>query len=85
MLSKDPDSFTMDNVEELIEIARLMEKEYMASGRRELLDYAVKLRIGALVIKVVLVEPKTRGLEEWPFGSLGAGESSPREAARAGG
>jgi transposase-like protein len=62
MLSKDPDSFTMDDVEELIEIARLMEKEYMASGRRELLDYAVKLRIGALVIKVVLVEPKTRGL-----------------------
>jgi hypothetical protein len=85
MLSKDPDSFTMDDVEELIEIARLMEKEYMASGRRELLDYAVKLRIGALVIKVVLVEPKTRGLEEWLFGSLGAGESSPREAARAGG
>ena len=38
MLSKDPDSFTMDDVEELIEIARLMEKEYMASGRRELLD-----------------------------------------------
>lgn len=85
ILSKNPDSFTMDDVEELIEIARLMEKEYMASGRRELLDYAVKLRIGALVIKVVLVEPKTRGLEEWLFGSLGAGESSSREAARAGG
>ena len=26
ILGKDPDSFTMDNVEELIEIARLMEK-----------------------------------------------------------
>jgi transposase-like protein len=57
----------------------------VTSGRRELLDYAVKLRIGALVIKVVLVEPKTRGLEEWLFGSLGAGEGSSREAARAGG
>jgi len=67
LLNKDPDTFTMDDIRELEDIAEIMEKEYMVSGRKELLDYAAKLRIGALVFKIVFVEPKMRKLEEWPL------------------
>ncbi|NAZ25892.1 MAG: hypothetical protein GU357_09090 [Thermofilum sp.] len=67
LLSKDPDTFTMDDIREFEDIAEIMEKEYMVSGRKELLDYAAKLRIAALVFKIVFVEPKMRKLEEWPL------------------
>jgi septal ring factor EnvC (AmiA/AmiB activator) len=67
LLNKDPDTFTMDDIREFEEIAELMEKEYTVSGRKELLDYASKLRIAALVFKIVFVEPKMRKLEEWPL------------------
>jgi len=65
--AKDPDTFTMDDIRELEDIAEIMEKEYTVSGRKELLDYAAKLRIGALVFKIIFVEPKMRKLEEWPL------------------
>jgi hypothetical protein len=67
ILNRDPDTYTMEDIRELEEIAELMEKEYMVSKERELLDYAAKLRIGALVFKVVFVEPKMRQLEKWPL------------------
>jgi len=67
LLNKDPDTFTMDDIRELEDIAEIMEKEYTVSGRKELLDYAAKLRIAALVFKIVFVEPKMRKLEEWPL------------------
>jgi len=67
LLNKDPDTFTMDDIRELEDIAEIMEKEYTVSGRKELLDYAAKLRIGALVFKIVFVEPKMRKLQEWPL------------------
>jgi chromosome segregation ATPase len=67
LLSKDPDTFTMDDIRELEDIAEIMEKEYTVSGRKELLDYAAKLRIAALVFKIVFVEPKMKKLEEWPL------------------
>ena len=67
LLNKDPDTFTMDDIREFEEIAEIMEKEYTVSGRKELLDYASKLRIAALVFKIVFVEPKMRKLEEWPL------------------
>ena len=67
LLSKDPDTFTMDDIREFEDIAEIMEKEYMVSGRKELIDYAAKLRIAALVFKIVFVEPKMRKLQEWPL------------------
>jgi hypothetical protein len=60
----------MDDIRELEDIAEIMEKEYTVSGRKELLDYAAKLRIGALVFKIVFVEPKMKKLEEWPLSPL---------------
>jgi hypothetical protein len=57
----------------------------VTSGRRELLDYAVKLRIRALVIKAVLVEPKTRGLRSGYSAPWAPARILPQEAARAGG
>ncbi|MBP1448407.1 MAG: hypothetical protein JZD41_00065, partial [Thermoproteus sp.] len=58
LLRKNPDDFTMQDVEELWNIADLMFKEYRETRRRDLLEYQAKLRLAAQVIKVLFVEPK---------------------------
>jgi len=58
----------MEDIKELEKIADIMEEEYMVSERKELIDFASKLRIAALVLKIVFVEPKMRKLKEWPLG-----------------
>lgn len=68
LLGKDPEKYTLEDIKELERIADIMEDEYMVSGRKELIDYAAKLRVAALVLKVVFVEPKMRKLKEWPLG-----------------
>lgn len=60
-LINNPDSATMDDVLEMERIADLMIKEYGVTGRRELYEYAGKLKSAALLVKVTLVEPKLRG------------------------
>jgi len=67
LLGKDPEKYTLEDIKELERIADIMEDEYMVSGRKELIDYAAKLRVAALVLKVVFVEPKMRKLKEWPL------------------
>jgi len=58
LLRKNPEDYTMQDVEELWHIADLMFEEYVATRRRELLDYQAKLRVAAQLIKILFVEPK---------------------------
>jgi len=58
LLRKNPEDYTMQDVEELWRIADLMFEEYVATRRRELLDYQAKLRVAAQLIKILFVEPK---------------------------
>lgn len=58
LLRKNPEDYTMQDIEELWHIADLMFEEYVATRRRELLDYQAKLRVAAQLIKILFVEPK---------------------------
>jgi len=58
LLRKNPEDYTMQDVEELWRIADLMFEEYVVTRRRELLDYQAKLRVAAQLIKILFVEPK---------------------------
>jgi len=60
LLRKNPKDYTMQDVEELWRIVDLMFKEYMATMRRELLDYQAKLGVAAQLIKILFVEPKVQ-------------------------
>ncbi|MEM1609117.1 MAG: hypothetical protein QXG81_07595, partial [Ignisphaera sp.] len=64
LLDKDSNEYTMADIYELEEIADLIEKEGYESKRRELIDYAWKLRYFAMVAKVVFIYPKLRKLAE---------------------
>lgn len=64
LLDKDPNEYTMADIYEMEEIADLIEKEGQESKRRDLIDYAWKLRYFAMVAKVVFVYPKLRKLAE---------------------
>jgi hypothetical protein len=54
----------MEDVEAFNEIADLIEKEGVERNDRRLIDYAYKLRLFALVVKVVIVYPKLVKLSE---------------------
>jgi hypothetical protein len=56
LLSMNPEKYAMEDIKE---------EEYMVSGRKELIDFASKLRIAALILKIVFIEPKMRKLNEW--------------------
>ncbi|MEM1598310.1 MAG: hypothetical protein QXP31_07465 [Pyrobaculum sp.] len=58
LLDKNPEEYTMADVEELKKIADLMLDEYMVSRREELLEYQARLRVAAQIIKILFVEPK---------------------------
>jgi hypothetical protein len=56
LLSMNPEKYAMEDIKE---------EEYMVSGRKELIDFASKLKIATLVLKIVFIEPKMRELNEW--------------------
>ncbi|WP_054854994.1 hypothetical protein [Vulcanisaeta sp. JCM 16161] len=60
LLDKDPNEYTMADIEQMNEIADLIEKEGFETKRRDLIEYAWKLRYYAMVAKVVFVYPKLR-------------------------
>lgn len=60
LLDKDPNEYTMADIEQLNDIADLIEKEGFEANRRDLIEYAWKLRYYAMVAKVVFVYPKLR-------------------------
>ncbi|BDR91643.1 tropomyosin [Vulcanisaeta souniana] len=60
LLDKDPNEYTMADIEQLNDIADLIEKEGFETKRRDLIEYAWKLRYYAMVAKVVFVYPKLR-------------------------
>jgi hypothetical protein len=64
LLDKDTKEYTMEDVEAFNEIADLIEKEGVERNDRRLIDYAYKLRLFALVVKVVIVYPKLVKLSE---------------------
>lgn len=60
LLDKDPNEYTMADIEQMNEIADLIEKEGFETKRRDLIEYAWKLRYYAMIAKVVFVYPKLR-------------------------
>jgi hypothetical protein len=54
----------MTDVEEFNRIADLMEMEGRESSDKRLVDYAYKLRLFALVVKVIVIYPKIRQVVE---------------------
>jgi len=57
LLRKNLEDYTMQDVEELMNIADLMFEEYRAT-KRDLLEYQARLRVAAQLIKIMFVEPK---------------------------
>ncbi|MEL9991346.1 MAG: hypothetical protein QXP98_07840 [Thermoproteus sp.] len=60
LLDKNPEDYTMADIEEFFKIADLMLQEYAVSKREDLLDYQARLRVAAQVFKILFVEPKIR-------------------------
>jgi hypothetical protein len=58
LLDKDPKDFTLADVDELNEIADTLYKEYFATNRKDLANYAELLRFYGMAIKVVYIYPK---------------------------
>ncbi|GAB6945366.1 hypothetical protein [Vulcanisaeta sp. JCM 14467] len=58
LLDKDPNDYTMADIEEMNQIADLIEKEGTETNRKDLIDYAWKLRFYAMIAKVVFIYPK---------------------------
>jgi hypothetical protein len=61
LLDKDAYEYTLDDIEQMYEIADLIEKEGIESKRKDLIEYSHKLRFFALVAKVIFVYPKILG------------------------
>jgi hypothetical protein len=60
LLDKDPNEYTMADIDEMNKIADLIEKEGRTSNREDLIDYSYKLRFYAMIAKVVYIYPKLR-------------------------
>ena len=58
LLDKDPNDYTMADIEEMNQIADLIEMEGKETNRKDLIDYAWKLRFYAMIAKVVFIYPK---------------------------
>ncbi|MEM0484713.1 MAG: hypothetical protein QW434_08480 [Pyrobaculum sp.] len=54
LLDKELDQYTWEDVAELENIAKLMYKEYIATGREDLLDYYPKLMMYAAIVRGLL-------------------------------
>jgi hypothetical protein len=67
LLEKNPEDYTMADVEELFKAAELVEKEGFESGREDLKDYAWRLRFYAMLVRAVYIYPKiARAYSEKP-------------------
>jgi hypothetical protein len=64
LLDKDVKEYTMEDVEAFNEIADLIEREGIERNDKRLIEYAYKLRLFALVVKVAVVYPKLVKLAE---------------------
>jgi Flp pilus assembly pilin Flp len=64
LLDKDVKEYTMEDVEAFNEIADLIEREGIERNDKRLIEYAHKLRLFALVVKVAIVYPKLVKLTE---------------------
>ena len=60
LLDKDPNDYTMADIEQMNDIADLIEKEGMETNRRDLIEYAWKLRYYAMIARAVFIYPKLR-------------------------
>jgi hypothetical protein len=60
LLEKDPEQYTMADIEEFNRIADLIEKEGFEFDKKNLVEYAWKLRYYAIAAKVVFIYPKLR-------------------------
>lgn len=56
LLKKNLDEYTWDDIFELYKIAELIEKEWEISNRKELLDYASRLRLFTTILEIRLVK-----------------------------
>ena len=60
LLAKDPEELTLADLRELDRIADLIWNEGYESGRVDLREYAMKLKLYVMMVKVVFVYPKLR-------------------------
>jgi hypothetical protein len=58
LLDKDPREYTMGDIEELENIAELIEKEGFEAKRRDLTRYSWILRYYAMAVRAVYIYPK---------------------------
>ncbi|MEZ0290287.1 MAG: hypothetical protein ABWJ42_04280 [Sulfolobales archaeon] len=58
LLNKDLNEYTLEDVRELERIADLMFEEYAMTRRKDLLEYQARLRVFAMIVKILYVEPK---------------------------
>ena len=64
LLAKDPEELTLADLRELDRIADLIWNEGYESGRMDLREYAMKLKLYVMMVKVVFIYPKLRKLRE---------------------
>ena len=64
LLAKDPEELTLADLRELDRIADLIWNEGYESGRMDLREYAMKLKLYVMMVKVVFIYPKLRKLSE---------------------
>ena len=64
LLAKDPDELTLSDLEDLDNIADLIWREGYESGRKDLREYGMKLKLYVMMVKVVCIYPKLRKLQE---------------------
>ncbi|MDK6028105.1 hypothetical protein QPL79_01840 [Ignisphaera sp. 4213-co] len=64
LLDKNPEDYTMADIEELFRIADLIEMEGFESNRRDLKEYAWRLRFYAMIVRAVYIYPKIVKAEE---------------------
>jgi hypothetical protein len=64
LLAKDPEELTLADIRELDRIADLIWNEGYESGRMDLREYAMKLKLYVMMVKVVFIYPKLRKLSE---------------------
>ncbi len=64
LLAKDPEELTLSDLDELNRIADLIWNEGYESGRMDLREYGMKLKLYVMIVKVVFIYPKLRKLRE---------------------
>jgi len=55
LIDKDPRDLTLDEVRELLKISDLMLEEYRVSGREDLFEYAVRLKVYCALVEGIIL------------------------------